>query len=506
MRNPTQTLLAGSTLRRSLLPFVVGGLSLCSVAQDLAVKAGQVITLDGEVIENGTIVIQGGRIAAVGAEVEVPWDAVVIEHPDLVAFPGFVEAYTARGMDRSNENLDVAPFLSVSDSIDPVNFFFENALRRGITTLNVQQGSECVIGGEGLVVRPFGMTVEEMAVKTGAGIVLSLSPKRGKSAATQLQALRDAFGELRRHLEELVADKRKGSDKARREALYQGRDPEELDEPGRGMEGEAWQVEGLELVPRAEVDEKQAPLLALVEGKLPAFVHCQRPGEVHRAIELARDNGFLEHTTLVLSPDCWKAADAVAQAGVPVVLTGLVSTEIDPITGEETETFAPAAFREAGVSVALASDSDQGLWYQAALAVGKGFTREEALAAVTTTPAEILGLEKRVGKLAPGADGNVVLFSGDPLSVRSFVEYVVLEGELVYDRSQDVRMKHLATGEQPAGTAAAGELGTPEHPHDDEPPEDEPEPADPGEEPDDVGGEDDENHGDDDHGHEGDRR
>jgi len=453
-------------------------------AQNLAVKAGKVITRAGEEIENGTIVIKGGRISAVGAEVEIPWDAVVIDHPELVAFPGFVDAYSSRGMDRANENLDVAPFLSVTDSVDPVNYYFENALRKGITTINVQQGSECVIGGQGLVVRPFGMTIDAMTVKTGAGLVLSTSPKRGKSTATQMQALRDAFTELREHLEQLVADKKEGSDHARREALFQGRDPEELDEPGRPMEGSAWTVADLELVSRAEIDEKLEPLLRLVEGKLPAFVHCARPGEVHHALQVARDNGFLARTTLVLSPACWKAAAVVAEAGVPVVLEGpLTSTEVDPLTGEETETFVPGVFRDAGVRFALAASSDEGLWYQAALAVGLGLTREEALAAVTTVPAEILGLGKRVGKLAPGADGNVVLFSGDPLSVTSFAEYVILEGELVYDRSEDVRMKHLLEGVQPPGTAAAAELDQEVHVHEDEVPEEaDKEPRDPGEE------------------------
>ena len=476
--------------------------ALPAAAQNLAVKAGKVITRDGAVIENGTVVIKGGRIAAVGADVEVPWDATVIDKPDLVAFPGFVDAYSSRGMDRSNENLDVAPFLSVRDSVDPVNFFFENALRQGVTTINVQQGSQCVIGGRGLVVRPYGMTIDGMAVKTNAGLVLSASPKRGKSTATQLQALRGAFAELKAHLEELVADKKQGGDKARREALFQGRDPEDLDKPGRPLDSTAWTVEDFELVPRAEVDEKQAPLLRLIEGKLPAFIHCGRPGEVHQALTVARENGFLARTTLVLRPACWKAADAIAEAGVPVVLTGpLTSTEVDPLTGEETETFVPGVYRDKGVRFALAAPADQGLWYQAAMAVGHGLTRDEALDAVTTTAAEILGLGKRVGKLAEGADGNVVLFSGDPLSVTSFVEYVVLEGELVYDRSKDVRMTHLMTGEQPAGTAAAGELDTEIHVHEDPIPPEEGEQRDPGEEEEDEESpEDDEGH--DEHGDE----
>src|SRR6185436_14414185 len=88
---------------------------------------------------NGKLLIEGGRIVAVGKadEVEKPWDATVLGGPELVAFPGFVEAHTSQGMDRQNENIDVAPFLDIRDSIDPVAYFFEDCLRYGMTTVNV---------------------------------------------------------------------------------------------------------------------------------------------------------------------------------------------------------------------------------------------------------------------------------------------------------------------------------------------------------------------------------
>ena len=479
------------TTKRSAALFLFAGALLAPevAAQKLAIKAGRIVTRAGPDIEDGAIIIVNGRITAVGADAEIPWDATVIDAPDMTAFPGFVEAYAPRGMDRANENIDVAPFLSVRDSVDPVNFFFEDSLRWGVTTINVQQGPQCVIGGQGLVVKPHGMTVEAMAVKTGAGIVLSAAPKRGKSRATQSQALRKAFDDLRRHLEELVQKKKDGDDTARREALFQGRDPEELDKEGVPMQGSAWTVEGLDTIPRAEIDEKLEPLLGLVEGQTPAFFYCSSPMDVHRALEIARDNGFLARTTLVLGSSCWKAADVIAEAGVPVVLSStLIHTERDPITGEETETFVPGVFAENGVRFALSSTnaSTQSLWFQAAMSIGYGLTREQALDAVTTTPAEILGLGDRVGSLEVGRDGNVLLFSGDPLSVTSFVERVVIEGEEVYDRSKDVRMKHLLEGIAPPGTAAAGSEEGEVHVHEDEhaEKEEEGEEPDPGEEED----------------------
>jgi len=447
----------------ALLPLV----ALPAAAGDgtVVLKVGKVIDNAGEAIENGTIVIENGRITAVGADVQGRWDVEVREYPDLVAFPGFVEALTNNGMDRANENIDVAAFLDVRDSIDPVNFFFEDCLRWGVTTINVQHGDQCVIGANGHVLKPWGMTVEQMSVKPGAGLAISASPKRGKSRATQAQLLRRAFGDLRRYLEGVVQEKRDGVDHARREALYQGREPDEETAHGRPMGGSAWKVEGLELVPRWEIDEKQAPLLALVEGRMPAFVYCGAPMDVRVAIEIARDNGFLARTTLVLDESCWKAADEIKAAGVPVVLSPqLLHIERDPVSGDEIETFVPGVFHEKGVEFALrsANASTQSLWYQAARCVGYGLDRQVAIEAVTKTPARMLGLEDRVGSLQKGMDGNVLLFSGDPLSVTSFCEQVFIEGEHRYDRSKDVRAQHLTTGAQPENTVPSEEATEPD--------------------------------------------
>jgi hypothetical protein len=229
------------------------------------------------------------------------------------------------------------------------------------------------------------------------------------------------------------------------------------------MEGAAtWKVKDLEIVPRGQIDEKQEPLLRLVEGKLMAFVACDGAISVVQALEIARENGFLANTVLVLDGDAWKAADRIAEAGVPVVLgPTLLYVERDPITGKEIETFVPGVFREKKVRFALQSinPSAQSLWFQAATCVGYGIPREEALAAATKVPAEILRLGDRLGSLEAGKDGNVLLLSGDPLAVTTTVQYVVLDGNLVYDRSKDVRVQQIIEGvEQPnAAPTSTGE-------------------------------------------------
>lgn len=462
-------------LRACLGTLTALSLALPTTAQagdgNIVIKAGKVITNAGEAIEGGTIVIQNGRITAVGKDIEYPWNAEVKEFPNSVAFPGFVEAHSTRGMDRANENIDVAPFLNVKDSIDPVNFYFEDALRAGITTINVQQGSDCVIGGMGYIVKPTGMTVEAMTVRPNSGVAMSVKPKRGKSRATQAQALRRAFSDLRRYLDGVVTEKKDGKDFATREALYQGREPDEETAKGRPMGGSAWKVQDLELVPRWEIDEKQAPLLSVVEGKTRVFLFCSDAMEVAAGLSIASENGFLHRTVLVLDSAAWKAADMIAERGVPVILDStLMHTERDPVTGKEIQTFVPKVFQDKGIKFALrsAGSSTQALWYQAAICVAHGLTRDQAIAATTTVPAELLGLGKRLGTLEKGKDGNVAIFSGDPLSVRSLVEYVVIEGDIAYDRSTDTRVRHLDTGKQPDNTAPFDPNGDfKPHKHDD---------------------------------------
>ena len=454
-------MIASNLRPASLTAIALSALALAAPAQDgtLVVEAGRIITQAGPDIVDGVIVIEDGRVVAIGAadEVDKPWDAPVVGGPDFTAMPGFVEAHSNSGMDRANENIDVAPFLNVQDSIDPVAYFFEDCLRWGITTVNVQQGNNCVVGARGMVVRPTGMTVEEMMVRPNHGLKISVSPKSGKSRSTQLQTLRRSFDDLRIYLEGLVQEKRDGSDRSRREALYQGREPEGDKAEGRAMGGTAWKVEGLELVPRWEIDDKQEPMLELVEGRYRVYLYCSAPMDVRHALTIARDNGFLARTTLVLHERCWKAADLIAEAGVPVVLDGdLVHTERDPETGKEVETFVPGVLAEKGIRFALSSDnaSTNSLWFQASMAMGLGLDRQTAMNAVTITPAEILGMGTDVGSLAVGKHGNVVLFSGDPMSITSWVEHVIIEGREVYDRADDVRNTHLLTGETPVGTAA----------------------------------------------------
>src|SRR5262249_14362638 len=158
---------------------------------------------------------------------------------------------------------------------------------------------------------------EEMTVRPLFGMKLSAKPKNGKSRATQMQALRFAFDDLRFYLEGLVEKEKDDQGYAKREALFQGRDLEAEKAKGRPLSSTAWKLEGLELIPRGAIDERYEPLLDLLEGRYTLFFHCGDALDVGHALEIARANGLLPKTVLVIEEDCWKAVDLIAEAGVP---------------------------------------------------------------------------------------------------------------------------------------------------------------------------------------------
>lgn len=406
----------------------------------LAVKGGRVIPVTGEEIENGIVLIEEGKIKEVGRDVKIPYDAMVLDASEKTIFPGMVDSHSSLGLDIPNESLPVTPYVTVADAIDPSRLFFENALREGITSIHVIQGNNCVIGGLSQVVRPLGMMVPEMTVQPDVGLKISVSPRRGYDRMLQMATLRDAFRELGEYLEDLA--EKKFEEKLKKEKKEIDVTPEEARKLGKS------------LIREGDLDHKHLNLARLVEGRLMAFVYCGSAMDVSHGVEVAKENGFFDRTTLILGAECFKAVKEVKEAGRPLILApDLVHREEDPFTGEEKETFVPAVYAEEGIPFALLPDpessfGEQFLWYQAARCVRNGVPRETALKAITLYPAAATGMEKRLGSIEPGKDGNLLILSGDPLLIQTHVEKVIIEGTVVYEREKDIRLKRLIEGEK----------------------------------------------------------
>lgn len=419
--------------------------SLAPAADSLALRGGTVLNPSGERIENAVVLIVDGMIQAVGPDVEIPYDAKVLDVDGKILFPGMVLAQTSDPLDRANENVPVAPFLDVYDALDPNDVSFEENLRNGITTVHVMQGNETVVAGVGRIVRPFGLMVDEMTVRPATALKMSISPRSGFNRMTQMAELRKAFTDLDEHVKQTA------------ERLY---------EEGQKKKGEKVLLppdeaaaKGMESLEVSDLDPRWQTFYRLSKGEVAIFLNCDTAADALRGIEFMTEKGLLEKVTFVLGTETYKVAAQIAATGRPAILSpNLVHRERNPDTGKVVETFVPKVLHDAGIRFALQQGGgamgEGFLWYQAAMLVREGLGEDVALAAVTQTAADVIGLGDLCGSIAPGKFGNVAVLSGAPLDQQSHVETTVVEGKVVYERSKDRRLKEVLSGEQQTSTDA----------------------------------------------------
>ncbi|HHI80035.1 MAG TPA: hypothetical protein ENK02_08640 [Planctomycetes bacterium] len=440
---PMNKLLAVSLL--SLTPFLLGP---ASKAQDqLAIRAGKVMLEPGSTLENVTILIKDGKIREIGKDIQVPWNARVIDARKGYVMPAFVLAHGSGGMDRENESMPVTPFLSVMDSINPVDTFFENCRRAGYGVIHVVPGNACAIGGTGGVFQPWGKTPEEMQILEPSVLKISLKPTRGSRAdhyRTILTALEDA--------------KNAKSDFERRKKEF-----EEDKANGATTKKEFEEV----------LDPLKKPLVDLLEGKIRAMLYIPGATDVPAAIRLCQRFRF--PVTFVLGGDCYKAVKLlqpfVKLRGIPLVLDpNLEIIETDPITKDQKRVSPARVFADAGLRFALTTPATSGRWgrsssptlnyptWQCGTAIRYGLSPEKALEGFTTEAAAVLGLSRRVGKIQKGMEAFIQVRSAPPFEPESVVTHLLAGGKLIYQRSKDPRVKAL-TGVKGSRTSAGGGRG-----------------------------------------------
>jgi imidazolonepropionase-like amidohydrolase len=410
--------------------------ALAAPPAKVALKGGRIIPVVGNEIAKGTVLIENGKITAVGGEdVQVPFDAMEVDCTGKVIFPGMIDPHSARGLDIPNENIPVTPFLNVYDSVDPSRLFFEDSLRDGVTSVHVMVANECVIGAVSRVVRPIGLSVAEMTVQPDVALKFSTSPKTGSDRMTQMGLMREAFFDLDDATGKTAEKKYEDSLKKDNKKVDVG--PAEA------------RKRGMPLLEDSDYEDRYLNLTKARRGDLGCWFYCGAATDVAPAITFATEQKVLDHTVLVLGSEAYKAAAELKKAKRPIVLDpSLFHRERDELTGKLKETFVPGVFHEAGMEFALqpnpsASMAERYLNYQAAVCVRNGIPREEAIKSITITPAKFLGLESRLGSIEVGKTGNVVVFSGDPLDFNSWVEMVYIDGIRAYDRSKDPRLDEL---------------------------------------------------------------
>jgi imidazolonepropionase-like amidohydrolase len=450
------------TIQYSLAMLLLAGGS-AAAQERLAIKGGKVLPASGAPIENGVVLIRNGKIEAVGKDVVIPSDAKVIDATGKVVVPGFIEAHSNRGTDRPNETNPNVPFLSVVDSIDPNSDYFEECRRNGVTAVAVVPGNATMFGGQAAIVKTHGSIVDDMIVKRAAAIKISLRPMQDRNRMGHIAQIRKWLDDAK----DAVAADNKADTKASSSAEEKPSDKSEpsatdTQPPRRGNRqgGNRGQRPG-EAPDSALVTEALAKLL---RGDLLAFIYCEQAMDVPQAIKLVND--YKLKGVLVLNEDCHKAISQIAAAKLPVVLDpNLVYWETDPRTGEDKQIVLPKIYREAGVPVNFQvtgfaagnlfrapnlppTTGTNYLWYQAATAAKYGMPADEALQSITLRPAQTIGVGSQLGSIEPGKDADLVILTGDPLKLDTWVDKTIIGGRVVYERDQDRKLKALLKPEK----------------------------------------------------------
>ena len=369
----------------------------------------------GAPIDGGTVLIEGGKIAAVGADVDIPEGAEVVDATGKWVLPGFVEAHGHLGVHEeaegwagqdTNEMTDpVTAKVRALDAVNPADEGFRDALAGGVTTVVVKPGSGNVIGGHTVALKTWGRTVDDMLIRDAVSMKSALgeNPKRVYGDKKTMPSTRLGVAAVIR--EQLT----KAQDYVARRA--------HAAEEGKPFDR----------------DLTMEALAAVLDGSLPWCQHAHRADDIATAMRLASEFGYrlvLNHGT-----EGHLLADNIASQGIPVIIGPLFTTR-SKVELRNRHLRNPGILARAGVKIAITTDAPvvpiDFLVHQVTLAVKEGLDPAEGLRSITVNPASILGLDDRVGALAPGLDADVVLWSGDPLDVMSRALRVFVTGREVY--------------------------------------------------------------------------
>lgn len=378
----------------------------------IALIGGRVFDGLGGVLERGTVVLESGRVAAVGTDPLIPAEAERVDVAGRWVLPGFVDPHTHVGVheeangwagaDGSELSGPVSAGVRALDAVTINDLGFEDAVAGGVTTVVVKPGSGNPVGGISAAIKTWGgATVDEQVVVAELGLKSALgeNPKQVYSERKQLPSTRMGVA--------LVI----------RQALLDAR---------------AYAAD-----PPPRTDLALEALAAALAGDLLWDQHAHRHDDIATALRLADEFGLrlvVNHGT-----EAHRVARQLAERDIPVIF-GPVLTSRSKVELRNARVENVVALARAGVRVALTTDHPVfpvgQLRLQAAQAIRAGLAWDVALAAVTSSAATIAGLGDRLGALAPGLDGDAVVWSGDPFEVASHAERVYIRGTEVCRREE----------------------------------------------------------------------
>jgi imidazolonepropionase-like amidohydrolase len=387
------------------------------LAQTIAITGGTVYPVSGPKLDNATVLIQGGRIAAVGTNVAVPAGATRIDATGKWVTPGLIESGGNIGLTEisavqgTNEAFqrvsEVAASFNVAEGINPASTLIPVTRIEGITTALTWPTGQ-LIAGQGVMIDLDGATVEAMLVKTSPAAILATLSEQSKDEGGGSRA--GAAARLRRVFTDALEYSRRRPDYTRAQ-----------------MQQLAASAADLEA------------LLPVLRGQVPLIVISNRRSDIETALRIAKQ--YKLRLILAGAEEGWQIADKIAAAGVPVLVQPLDNIPTYDGLGARYENAALLA--RAGVKVVVIENDThnaRNLRQQAGNAVAYGMTWEQALRAVTLSPAEVFGVADRYGSLEPGKVANVVVWTGDPFEFSTGVEHVFIRGREIALRSRQTEL------------------------------------------------------------------
>jgi len=411
---------------RKFIPVLALILLTASVAaaQDLALKGGTLLTLAGGTIENGTILVRGGRITAIGRDISIPAGVRVIDVGGKYVMPGIIDSHVhiaLPGMSDINEMTDpVTPQIWMKDALVPGHDSILKTLAGGVTAVKTMHGSANVIGGVNVTIKlKYNRPAEELIVDTRQQLKMALgeNPKR-------------VYGRDKN----MAPSTRMGNAHTARKAFIEAREYK-----AKWDKYEQDKAAGKD-VSQPDKDLGMETLKMVLEKKLSVDCHAYRADEIVWIIDFCKEFGIdlmqISHCT-----DGYKVGDVMAAAGV--AYGGWVDSWGFKEEAYDGCPWGIELMHEAGVNIVVNSDSvSAGVCRYLFLDVGKvlrytNLPEEEVLKMITINPAKVLEMDHLVGTLEVGKHGDLAVFDKHPLDSTTKCLMTIIEGEIYFDYAED---------------------------------------------------------------------
>lgn len=402
-------------------------------AGTFAIVGARVVTVSGAAIENGTVIIQNGKIAAVGANVPVPAGAERIDGKGLTVFPGMIDASTNLGM--AEMTLGVPGSVDLAETgtmnanakaikgIHPHSSHVQVTRVNGITTvLSAPAGG--TIAGQAAVINLSGSTQDEMAVIGEFGLVVNFP---------RVSAF-GGFGPGGRQVVEFgEAVKRRDSQLDELRKLFTATENYLRARDAYGRD---------KTVPYTAIDQRYDAMAPYIRGARPVMFTAERERDIRGVARFVAE--YKLKGIIVGGQEAWKAADELKTNNISVIYTNIYNLPVLDDDAYDALFSAPAKMQAAGLKYCIATGNDgaevRDLPYHAGLAGSFGLSREDALKSVTLYPAQILGLSDKLGSIDAGKVANLVVTDGDMLEPRTNVKFVFINGRLMPLTSRHTRL------------------------------------------------------------------